>query len=182
MSLEKERAGEKQKGGEKLDGAKAQRAAAVPRLLLQELLGVVHVLLHAAPGLHLVDQGRVADLLDAHGVLVRVGFAALVFQEIRPIHASIHEVLVGLRPRRGLVDVVAAVVFFVGGLGAVTVVHVVVVVVFLRGAAEAKMWPRETPKSISHGHSSYSTHAGCHHGFFGKAWRFGLVSHGLYGV
>lgn len=180
MSLEKERAGEKQKGGEKLDGAEAQRAAAIPRLLLQELLGVGHVLLHAAPGLHLVDEGRVSDLLDAHGVVVLVGLAALVFQEIRPIHASIHEFLVGLCPRRRVVDVIAAVVFFVGGLGAVTVVHVVVVVVFLRGAAEAKMWPRETPKSISDGHSSYSTHAGCHHGFFGKAWRFRLVSHGLY--
>lgn len=180
MSLEKERAGQKQKGGEKLDGAEAQRAAAIPRLLRQESLGVGHVLLHAAAGLHLINEGRVSDLLDAHGVVVRVGFAALVFQEIRPIHASIHEFLVGLCPRRRLVDVIAAVVFFVGGLGAVTVVHVVVVVVFLRGAAEAKMWPRETPKSITDGHSSYSTHPGCHHGFFGKAWRFRLVSHGLY--
>lgn len=42
------------------------------------------------------------------------------------------------------------------------------------------MGPWETSQSIANSHSSYSTHAGCHHGFFGKTWRFGLVSHGLY--
>lgn len=188
-SLQEERAGEKQKGGQKLNHAKAQSAAAIQRplplllllLLLQKALGVDHVLFHAAPGLHLVNQGGVPDLLDAHRVGIIVGFAAaLVFQKVGAIHASIHELLIRLRSWGGLVDVITAVVSFVGGLGAIAAVHVVVVVLFLRGAAEAKMRPRETSQSIANGHSSYSTHAGCHHGLFGKAWRFRLVSHGLY--
>lgn len=181
-SLEEERAGEEQKGGEKLNRAEAQRAAAIPRLLLlQKALRVDHILFHAAPRLHLINQGGVADLLDADGVVIPVAFAAaLILQEVGAIHASIHELLVGLCPWRGLVDVITAIVPLISGLAAIMAVHVVVVVVFLRGAAEAKMGPRETSQSISNGHPSYSPHAGCHHGFFGKTWRFGLVSHGLY--
>lgn len=190
-SLQKERAGEKQEGGQKLNHAKAQSAAAIHRalvlllllllLLLQKALGVDHVLFHAAPGLHLVDQGGVADLPDAHRVVILVGFAAaLVVQKVGAIHAAIHELLVRLGSWGGLVDVITAVVSFVGGLGAIAAVHVVVVVLFLRGVVEVKMWLRETSQSVAKGHSSYSTRAGCYHGLFGKAWRFRLVSHGLY--
>lgn len=184
-SLQKERAGEKQKGGQKLNRAEAQSAAAIHRplllLLLQKALGVDHVLFHAAPGLHLVNEGGVPDLLDAHRVVILVGFAAaLVFQKVGAIHASIHELLVRLCSWGGLVDVITAVVSFVGGLGAIATVHVVVVVLFLRRVVELKRRPRETSQSVANSHSSYSTHAGCHHGLFGKAWRFRLVSHGLY--
>lgn len=135
-SLEKERAGEEQKGGEKLNRAQAQRAAAIPwlllLLLLQKTLRVDHILFNAAPGLHLINQGGVTDLLDADGVVIPVSFAAaLIFQKVGTIHASIHELLIGLCSRRGLVDVITAIVPLISGLGAIMAVHVIVVVVFL---------------------------------------------------
>lgn len=134
-SLEKERAGEEQKGGEKLNHAEAQRAAAIPwllLLLLQKTLRVDHILFNAAPGLHLINQGGVTDLLDADGVVIPVCFAAaLIFQKVGTIHASIHELLIGLCSWRGLVDVITAIVPLISGLGAIMAVHVIVVVVFL---------------------------------------------------
>ena len=182
FSLEEEHAGQKHKeGGAKLNHAVGQGVAAtgLKALLglsfLKKLLRIFHVPLHTALGLHLLNQCRVSDLLNADGVIILVasnlssgGAAGLIFQKVSPIHAGTHEVIISLCSDRRVVDIITAIVFLIGGAGAIAAVHVVVVGVLLFGVAEIEMRSREAPKSISNGHSSHSPDTCCHHGFFGK--------------
>lgn len=159
FSLEKEHAGQKHaEGGEKLNQAIAHRAAVIRLELLlgfsflQKALRINHVLLYTAPGLYLLNECRVSDLLNADGVIILItstlksgGAATLIFQNASPIHTLTHEGLIRQSPWRKLVDIITAIVFFICGAGTITAVHVVVVVGLLFRVAETEMWTREAP-------------------------------------